>query len=234
VTCTRPDVAAAGRQAAAVAITEWLRDVRDIPDDPEQCALITRYLRATGTEAPYPARNAKRQPRQWCGDFWAWCWHGAGTGLHEPIRDVLLQSTYRLLIFGGFAKDARLWPFKSVAYQGRTLFVGDWLADEPRYARRCGYHGSALVDLEAILPGDLLTVPGASGSRGRWGEGGHIALAAGVDRGFVLTYEGNSTGPGPHGDRREGVVWHLRTKEEVCLHLRPSPLDLLPGVEYLR
>ena len=26
---TLPDVAAAGRQAAAVAITEWLRDVRD-------------------------------------------------------------------------------------------------------------------------------------------------------------------------------------------------------------
>jgi len=234
VTCSRPDVAAAGRQAAAVAITEWLRDVRDLPDDPEQCALITRYLRATGTAAPYPARDLHGRPGKWCGDFWAFCWRGPATGLQQPILDRLIQSTYRLLTFGGFALDEGLWPYRSVRYQGETVPLAEWLDDAPRYARRCGHHGSAHVDIEAVMPGDLLTVPGPGGIRGRWGQGGHEVMAYAVDRGSVVTAEGNSTGPGPCGDHREGVVLRVRRPEEVCLHLRPSWRDLLPGVEYLR
>jgi len=233
----RPDVAAAGRQArdvalagqaaAAVAFAEWLRDVRDLPDDPAQCALITRYLRATKTRADYPARDSNGHPRKWCGDFWAWCWHGAATGLHEEIRDRLIQSTYRLMIYAGLVEDEGHWPYMKVRHEGATSTMAEWLRDAPRWARKYA-RGMNRSDLATILPGDLLTV-----SKGRWGQGGHITLALGHDAGRILTIEGNSTGPGPTGERREGVVMHCRKPSEVRLHLRPSWRDLLPGVEYL-
>ena len=223
-----PDVAAAGRQARDVALAEYLRDVRDLPDDPEQCGLITRYLRAVGERRPYPARDAKGAPYQWCGAFWAWCWHGACTGLHEEIRHRLVQSTYRLLVFGGWVEDAGHWPYTKVRHEGVEYTTAEWLRDAPRWSRKYA-HGMQRSDLDSILPGDLLTV-----GRGRWGQGGHIVLALGADSGRILTIEGNSTGPGPYGDRREGVVMHCRKPSEVRLHLRPSRRDLLHGVEYLR
>lgn len=223
-----PDVAAAGRQARDVALAEYLRDVRDLPGDPRQCELITRYLRAVGEHRDYPAKGSNGRPYQWCGAFWAFCWRGAGTGLHEAIRHRLIQSTYRLLICGGWVEDEGHWPYTKVRHEGEVHAMRDWLARSPRWARKYA-HGMERSDLDSISPGDLLTV-----GKGRWGQGGHIVLALGHDAGRILTIEGNSTGPGPYGDRREGVVMHARKPSEVRLHLRPSRRDLLPGVEYLR
>ena len=222
-----PDVAAAGRTAVAVAMAEWLRDVRDLPSDPHQCALITRYLRAVGDKRDYPAKGPDGHPFKWCGAFWGFCWRGPAVGLHQEILDSLIESTYRLMIYAGH-NDPGLWPYTRVRYDGTTYTMAKWLAKHPRWSRKYA-HGMQAADAKSILPGDLLTV-----GHGRWGQGGHIVLAAGVHGGRILTWEGNTTGPGPHGDSREGVAWRLRKYGEVRLHIRPGEGDLLPGVEYIR
>ncbi len=85
------------------------------------------------------------------------------------------------------------------------------------------------IEPKNIQPGDIVVV-GPVGSN--YGE--HVTLCAAVNAGGITTYEGNASGPGPKGDKREGVIKRTRAFRKlgiadrdycVMFGVRPLPED---------
>lgn len=85
------------------------------------------------------------------------------------------------------------------------------------------------VEPKNIKPGDIVVV-GPVGSN--YGE--HVTICFSVQADSIGTYEGNASGPGPKGDRREGVIKRTRlfrkagvADREYCVMfaVRPLPSD---------
>jgi hypothetical protein len=87
------------------------------------------------------------------------------------------------------------------------------------------------IDIKNIQPGDIVVV-GPVGSN--YGE--HVTICYSVEAGKIGTYEGNASGPGPKGDKREGVIKRTRlfrkagvADREYCVMfaVRPLPEDFV-------
>lgn len=215
--------------ALSRALGEWQGHVID---DPAHHPTITRYLEAVLERRPYPARNAKGEPYQWCGAFVAFCLGD----LHPELRRRLFPSTVRLFVFGMYSFDPNLWPLRRVLHPGGDLeSIVKW-HQRTGSLRLCQVlRGSGRLRWEP-RPGDIGTVRPThtrDGKRTPWG--GHVLLVESFDpkSGIVRTFEGNAGGEGPRGRIRDGVVRNARAITQFEMLIRPSERDFDQDVRYV-
>lgn len=239
-----PNRTAIVAQVLQAAHTEWQRSVKD--GTPAGNKIIDLYRRGSSGmgwtwDSPY-LRNDPSKP--WCGAFLAWCLSSAGC--HWKIRRDCCPSTERLYDYGRYETDPKKMKGPPVACNKVRV------ADEPARPIKAWHEGlgslRAYQDVRpgkaiewAPEPGDIALVRtrGAAGSD--WGD--HVALVRGVDldRGVVLTVEGNASGIGVGGGRYEGVVHgerdlptkHPTAATHVRTVIRPSLADFLGSVQLL-
>ena len=227
-----------GAAAVADAEVQWERGVQDIEGHQD----IERYVElSTGRRIPY-RKNGKGKLRQWCGDFVAACYSGltGEPGMAPCIKEHLMQSTYRLWLYGQYrldwsaARGVGLWRsnMMSKPVNGELLDIQEWHKQYECERLFCMNPSRCLSFTPK--PGDIATVNRAK--RGPWGK--HIVLVVGYDEEnkCLQTIEGNAWGlpPDPEIRRWEGVVRQVRPLSSVALILRPSVLDFTHGLEVLR
>jgi hypothetical protein len=139
---------------------------------------------------------------EWCGAFAAFCWQS----VKPQLRKTYFASTYRL---------DRYARYQSVNGE-KNKGSGRLCAELDEHSKSLPFEPRA---------GDILLI-GPAGS----GYGKHICLVESFANDVFQTIEGNGTGIGPDGKRRQGVVratrmlggdgWHARRL------IRPSAEDL--------
>lgn len=214
---TRRDrIADAGERAIAEALRYWNLDIidprrsDDSPHAVQSKRHIDEMLMACGWDwcVPYKGDGAM----EWCGIFAGACWKAAG--LDEKWIRTYFSSTYRLGLFGSYrafdTKHPNPPPPDGVPRRGIARLN----------------QGSTSLPF-APRAGDILTIGDGSPL-----DGDHICLVRSFDaeRHIFHTIEGNGTGVGPDGKRRQGVVQAERRLggEGYCARLlvRPSVVDL--------
>jgi hypothetical protein len=206
----------AGRHAVEIAAARWRLNIydprqSDKSDDAQRCRnQIDGYIR-DGLGWTWEPPYAGDGDFEWCGAFAATCW----LGIKSQLRKTYFASTYRL---DRYARGGSV--------NGERNAKGERLIAE-------------LDEHSTSLPwepraGDILLI-GPSGS----GYGKHICLVESYADRMFTTIEGNGTGLGPNGKRRQGVVratrylgtegrvadgvslWHARRL------IRPAAADLV-------
>jgi len=217
---TDAELAEAGRAAVVEGLRLWHLDIIDPKrsDDSEHAKRSRSDIDAImiaagwGSHTPYSGDGAI----EWCGFTVAACWRAAG--LDPKWLASYFASTYRLDLWGGYR-----------SFSART----------PNDPPPAGVQRRLMARLDqnsASLPwepreGDILTI-----GDGNPIAGDHICLVRSFDaaRGVFSTIEGNGTGIGPDGRRRQGVVLAERRLggEGYCARrlIRPAPSDLEPVV----
>lgn len=212
---TDADLEAAGHAAVAEGMRLWNLDVFDPrASDMTERAVASRnaiddVLAAGGWTWQVPYRGDGQV--EWCGLFVAACWRA--TGIDPKWLATYFASTYRLDTWARY----------------RTFN-----AKHPNPKPATGpYRLLAELTLESVrLPfepraGDILTI-----GDGNPLAGDHICLVRSFDpaRRVFLTVEGNGTGLGPDGKRRQGIVTTERRLggDGFCARrlIRPAPSDL--------
>jgi hypothetical protein len=205
----------AGQRAFAEGLRMWHLDVIDPKrsDTTERATrsrqVIDAILKASGWtwEVPYKGDGQV----EWCGLFAGACWRAAG--LDPKWLATFWASTYRLDTW------ARYRPWDKHA--------------NPRPAQGPYRLMAELLPTSTTLPfepamGDILVI-----GDGQPPMGDHIAVVESYDAGTrtFKTVEGNGSGLGPDGKRRQGIVRAERKLggEGYCARrlIRPSPADLL-------
>jgi hypothetical protein len=217
---TDADLAEAGRNAVLEGLRLWNLDIIDPKrSDDSEIARRSRediddILRAAGWDWEVPYKGDGQL--EWCGLFVAACWRAAG--LDPKWLSTYFSSTYRLNLWATYRTFSPKQPNPEPALgKPRRLFA-------------------KLDRASTLLPfppqeGDILTI-----GDGNPLDGDHICLVRSFDpvRRVFVTIEGNGTGMGPDGKRRQGVVLAERRLggDGYCARrlIRPSPLDLEPVV----
>lgn len=217
---TDADLEQAGQAAVAEALRLWNLDIIDPRrSDDSQHAIESRHhidemLMACGWDwcVPYKGDGAL----EWCGLFAGACWKVAG--LDPKWIRTYFASTYRLGMWGGYRSfDVKhLNPSPPPDVQRRKIVKLNQSSTSLPWQPR---------------EGDILTI-----GDGNPIDGDHITLVRSFDaeHNVFHTIEGNGTGLGPDGKRRQGVVQAERRLggEGYCARLliRPAPSDLEPVV----
>lgn len=203
-----PDLKATGENAVTEAASQWHNDIYDPrKNDTTIDALASKHAIDTfiheGLGWTWEPPYAGDGSFEWCGAFAAFCWRG----IKPELRKTYFASTYRL---------DRYARYQSVGGEknngaGRLIAELDERSTSLPWAPRAG---------------DILTI-GPAGS----GYGKHICLVESYDGRVFKTIEGNGTGLGPDGKRRQGVVRAVRNLGGggYCARrlIRPAPGDLL-------
>lgn len=206
----------AGRFAVAQATQFWKLDIYD-PSRSDKSARaeasrrhIESMLRACGWtwQIPYAGDGQV----EWCGIFVGACWRAAG--IDPKWLATYFPSTYRLDTWAHYRTFNAQHPNPKPT-QGPYRLVAELdggstsLPFEPRAG-------------DILMIGDGIPLPGD-----------HICLVESYDpaRKVFQTIEGNGTGVGPDGKRRQGVVRGVRHLggSGYCARrlIRPAPADLL-------
>jgi hypothetical protein len=216
---TDADLVDAGRAAVAEGLRLWHLDIIDPKrsDDSDHAKRsrkdIDDILAAAGWEWQVPYRGDGQL--EWCGLFVAACWRAAG--IDPRWLGTYFASTYRLNLWSTYRQmndrhpnpEPKTGPRRVMARLDQTSTSLPW---EPR-------------------EGDILTIGDGSPV-----DGDHICLVRSYDatKRIFSTIEGNGTGLGPDGRRRQGVVLGERRLggEGYCARrlIRPAPTDLEPIV----
>lgn len=208
----------AGRAAVVEGLRLWHLDIIDPKrsDDSEHAARsradIDEILRASGWGWQIPYKGDGQL--EWCGLFVAACWRAAG--IDPKWLATYFASTYRLNVWATYRSmnDRNPNPEPAPAAPRRLIAKLD-------------EHSSSLPF--APREGDILTI-----GDGNPIDGDHICLVRSFDSGRCVfhTIEGNGTGTGPDGKRRQGVVTAERRLggEGYCARrlIRPAPSDIEP------
>jgi hypothetical protein len=204
-----------GELALSEALRLWHLDVYDPPrsDRSERSkhsrSVIESILTASGWtwEVPYKGDGQV----EWCGLFAGACWRAAG--LDSKWLATYFASTYRL------DNWARYRPWDAAHPNPRPI-------DRPRMLAEFTSESTGVpFDPE---PGDILMI-----GDGEPRCGDHICIVERYDeaRRVFLTVEGNGTGTGPDGKRRQGIVRAERRLggSGFCARrlIRPSEWDLV-------
>lgn len=215
---TDAELAEAGRAAVVEGLRLWHLDVIDPkPSDRADRAehsrkVIDEILTASGWTWQVPYRGDGQV--EWCGLFVAACWRAAG--IDPKWLATFFASTYRLDSW------ARYKSFNDKP--NRKPVTGPY-----RLLVELTPHSTALP----VEPreGDILMIGDGSPA-----AGDHICLVTGFDAEskLFLTVEGNGSGIGPDGKRRQGIVTARRALggEGYCARrlIRPAPSDIEPMV----
>jgi hypothetical protein len=215
---TEVDLVEAGKAAVVEALRMWHLDVIDpkASDHSERAEssrkVIDEILTASGWpwQVPYKADGQV----EWCGLFVGACWRHAG--IDPKWLATFFPSTYRLDTWARYRSFGDK-PNKKPATGPYRLLV-------------------ELTPQSTALPwapreGDILIIGDGSPA-----AGDHICLVMGfdADKRQFLTVEGNGSGLGPDGKRRQGVVTGRRALggEGYCARrlIRPAPSDIEPMV----
>jgi hypothetical protein len=215
---TDDELAEAGRNAVIEGLRLWHLDVidpkaADRTDRAEASRkVIDEILTAGGWTWQVPYKGDGQV--EWCGLFVAACWRAAG--IDPKWLATFFASTYRLDTWARYRSFGDK-PNKKPA-EGPYRLVVDLTpqsTDLPFPAR----------------PGDILMIGDGSPA-----AGDHICLVTRYDheRRSFETVEGNGSGLGPDGKRRQGIVTGRRSLggEGYCARrlIRPAPSDIEPMV----
>jgi hypothetical protein len=197
----------AGERALERAIAAWNRDIidppsqsiRDVQFDPDR-AEIDGYIRNAvllgGVQYPKVFRYTKDGDYEWCGAFAAHCWEPF---IHADLRQLYFPSTYRLDCYGRYVAGFQTPNAQAVAKKYSKP------AEGARKHMKLS-HTSKVEEVNAFAPraGDILLVGTSNGPA----YGAHVTLVEKWDPHTKVfhTVEGNGTGLGPDGKRRQGVV----------------------------
>lgn len=215
---TDAELAEAGKAAVVEGLRMWHLDVVDpkSADKSERAEssrkVIDEILTAGGWTWQVPYKGDGQV--EWCGLFVAACWRAAG--IDPKWLATFFASTYRLESW------ARYRAFNDKP--NRKPATGPW-----RLMAEMTQHSSALPF--APREGDILMIGDGSPA-----AGDHICLVTGYDavNRIFLTVEGNGSGLGPDGKRRQGIVTARRHLggEGYCARrlIRPAPSDIEPMV----
>jgi hypothetical protein len=228
----------AGELALERALAEWKRDVVDPPrrslNDPlfdDDRKAIDDYIRngaqLGGVSNPGKFVYQKDGDYEWCGAFHAHCWEPF---IQPDLRQLYWPSTYRLDCYGRYVAG-----FSSANAKATAAKYPRPAADGRKYLKLTATSKPADVEAFGPRPGDILLVGFAPG----YGYGSHVTLVERWDpvASVLHTIEGNATGIGPDGSRRQGVIKHQRplgtpapAKTYHALRLiRPGINDVIPG-----
>lgn len=217
-------LAAAGEIAVMEAERLFKLDIEDPPNDHSRYQMsrewIDRFIRSPEGcgwtwDAPYIRSG---QGREWCTAFTMWCWARAGLAL-KPHRYTFGMSCFRLWAWANYV------PHENVSAGKRPSDVA------PRMIITLDAHSIPLdaVFVDGSLPraGDILIVGDGTP---KTGDHGTLIRAFDPITGVFDTFEGNSTGQGPRGNRREGVIRAQRKvggRGYAAMYvIRPSLADL--------
>lgn len=230
-----------GRRVVQRALAAWERDIMDPPrhslGDPSFDAdrayidgFIRDDLRLGGVKDPATFRYRRDGDYEWCGAFAGHAW---APYLAPELLQLYFPSTYRLDCFGRYLPGFATKNARSIAARWHRPVDSGYAR---RYLRLTAK--SVVEDVAAFEPraGDILLV----GTRPGLSYGSHVCLVERWDPKDKVfhTVEGNATGRGPRGDRRQGVVRQVRPlgtarprEQSHALRLiRPGLFDLVEGV----
>lgn len=199
----------AGERALERALAAWQRDIVDPPSkslrDPafeQDRTEIDSYIRhgvlMGGVQNPKSFKYTKDGDYEWCGAFVAHCWEPF---IQADLRQLYFPSTYRLDCYGRYLAGFQTPNAQAVAkkYQKPSM------PEEARKYLRLTYM-SSVDEVNDFAPraGDILLVGTSMGPA----YGAHVTLIEKWDPATKIfhTVEGNGTGLGPDGKRRQGVV----------------------------
>jgi hypothetical protein len=226
----------AGERALERGLAAWNRDIIDPPgrslNDPafdsdrtEIDSYIRNGLLLGGTQNPKTFRYSKDGDYEWCGAFAAHCWEPF---VHPDLRQLYFPSTYRLDCYGRYLSGFKTPNAIKILERFPKQAVGG------RKHIRIS-HETPVETVNSFGPraGDILLVGTSTGP----GYGAHITIVERWDPATKMfhTVEGNGTGLGPDGKRRQGVVKALRPLgganparlyHALCL-IRPGINDLV-------
>lgn len=194
-------LAAAGDIAVLEADRIWKLDIIDPPNSAQihefSRKTIDNFIRSTegcgwGWDAPYQYNH---HGREWCTAFVMWCWARGGLEL-SPTRTVGGMSTWRLDCW------ARYQPVL-----GNPTGKEPGAPVVPRMIIDLNEHSTAMDARfpDGTIPraGDILLVGDGTP---RYGDHGTLVRSFDPIVGVFDTFEGNATGIGPKGNKREGVI----------------------------
>lgn len=197
----------AGERAIERALAAWRRDIVDPPSkslrDPafeSDRTEIDSYIRngvlMGGVQNPKSFKYTKDGDYEWCGAFAAHCWEPF---VQPDLRQLYFPSTYRLDCYGRYVAGFQTPNAQAVARKYPRPTEG-----ERKYLKL--NHMSSINEVNDFDPrsGDILLVGTSNGPS----YGAHITLIERWDPMTKVfhTIEGNGTGLGPDGKRRQGVV----------------------------
>lgn len=227
---------AAGESAYWTAVFEWGKDVVDPPRkslyDPlfdDDRKIIDGYIRdgvlLGGVSNPRTFVYTRDNDYEWCGAFAAWAWKPF---IQNDLRKLYWASTFRLDCYGRYVAG-----FKT---QNAINVAAKYSKHDPvprKYMQITPNTSVAAIDGFGPRRGDILLVGTSTGLD----YGTHVTLVDRWDASQKVfhTVEGNATGLGPKGDRRQGVVKQVRplhsatpAKEYHAIRLiRPGSNDLI-------
>jgi hypothetical protein len=197
----------AGERAVERALAAWSRDIIDPPgkslndsafdsDRTEIDSYIRNGVLLGGTQNPKSFKYTKDGDYEWCGAFAAHCWEPFIT---PELRQLYFPSTYRLDCYGRYIAGFQtpnaqaVWKKYPKPTEGARAYLKLNSLSTP----------SIVTDFGA-RPGDILLVGTSTGAA----YGVHVTLIErwDPDNKMFHTIEGNGTGIGPDGKRRQGVV----------------------------
>jgi hypothetical protein len=201
----------AGERALERGLAAWNRDIIDPPSrslrDPafdSDRAEIDGYVRNAvllgGVQYPKIFKYTKDGDYEWCGAFAAHCWEPF---IQPDLRQLYFPSTYRLDCYGRYVAGFQTPNAQAIAKKYSRPEVG-----ARKHIRLT--HTSTVQEVNVFAPraGDILLVGTSNGPA----YGAHVTVIEKWDpvARVFHTVEGNGTGVGPDGKRRQGVVKALR------------------------
>jgi len=197
----------AGERVIERALAAWSRDIIDPPgkslNDPafdsdrtEIDAYIRNGVLLGGTQNPRTFKYQKDGDYEWCGAFAAHCWEPF---IQSDLRQLYFPSTYRLDCYGRYIAGFQTPNAQSVWRKYPRPAEG-----ARKYLKLTSLTAPSVVNDFAPQAGDILLVGTSTGPA----YGAHITLVESWDpvKRIFNTIEGNGTGLGPDGKRRQGVV----------------------------
>lgn len=234
------------RSVLAEAERLWHLDIVDSRKSPASIREIRRMITDPATGIGWTwAQYEDDGDYSWCAAYAGSCWRKAG--LHPRLAQTFFSSTYRLDLFGRY-KTFGEWflrrPVLSVPLPGLLGDISGYIRDvhEALGGVREWHDVSGCEFVEGFLDrgytpraGDIGLINPSPAKP----YGSHAVLIAenfaqgdaGSDR--ISTIEGNATGFGPDGSRREGVVRNERLVSRFARIVRPAPLDCCSGAQFL-
>jgi hypothetical protein len=197
----------AGERALERGIAAWNRDIIDPPSqslrDPafdSDRLEIDSYIRNAvllgGVQYPKIFKYQKDGDYEWCGAFAAHCWEPF---IHAELRQLYFPSTYRLDCYGRYIAGFQTPNAQAIAKKYPRPQVG-----ERKHLKLLANSSVDAVNQFAPRAGDILLVGTSNGPA----YGAHVTIIESWDPSTKIfhTVEGNGTGVGPDGKRRQGVV----------------------------